>query len=99
MALFAFLSTTASMALFAFLSTTACAASSLLLGADAQPLKHGHPTKRAFNRSHARRQRVTVRVRGCDGTDRRWGYPSDRIFGHCGGYSADGKFKKMCVEE
>ena len=87
------------MALFAFLSTTAFAASSLLLGADAQPLKHGHPTKRASNRTHAPRDRVTVRVRGCDGTDRRgddlWG----QISGHCGGHSADGTFKKMCVEE
>ena len=56
------------MVLFSFL--TAFAASSLLLGADAQPLKHGHPTMRASNRTHAPRHRVTVRVRGCDGTDR-----------------------------
>ena len=85
------------MALFAFLSTTAFAASSLLLGADAQPLKHGHPTMRASNRTHAPRHRVTVRVRGCDGTDggELWG----RISDHCGGHSADGTFKKMCVEE
>ena len=84
------------MALFSFL--TAFAASSLLLGADARPLQHGHPNRTHAPR-HRHRHRVTVRVRGCDGTDRSGDDLWWQISYHCGGHSADGTFKRMCVEE